>query len=464
MLRPFATPNRPLPRHFLTILRHHKCGSASSWNGRRPIAYLWMCQEFLISHDLPVFRETMSTKGTLKDCVLLKAQAAPAPQHFEQPAVFEVCCKCGCDVDGDLQDKNGRSICPGCLEAKEKKGLGWFKNLRGTLRAYCLTMLQQRANDHSFCFLSVGEASEESKTLKAKVGNVSKRFGLSKEKLPTDLNSPSPTPSNGSAAAQPPEKKDPTPAHRPTAASAPGTSSVTSVRNTLLKKSNSTVGASSTPAVTSSSTPSSGNSNVLGMAARFNRSNTEMAPSVTSKPPTERKPSATVPSAAPSPQPPSRPVAPSNPPLAHAPPGTRSTMAGYKPKPLPASPASQLQEARTLPAILFSFLSAWLIPYDPSCRAQCWSPVLLWLRKTILRRRPSGEHPEWILASTLPHVHPMQTALRSDEVRSEGQPTLPPRLRQRSLWTKVLFVFSSARRPVRQGWQPDGAHSMLCLR
>jgi hypothetical protein len=82
----------------------------------------------------------MSEKGTLRNCVLLKAQthapaAAAAQSHIEQPAVFEVCCKCGCDVEGDTQDKDGRPICMACLEAKDRKGLGmggWFKNLRGT--------------------------------------------------------------------------------------------------------------------------------------------------------------------------------------------------------------------------------------------------------------------------------------------------------------------------------------------
>jgi hypothetical protein len=83
-------------------------------------------------------RETMSEKGTLRNCVLLKAQTHTPVAHNQmeqQPAVFEVCCKCGCDVEGDTQDKDGRPICMACLEAKDRKGLGmggWFKNLRGT--------------------------------------------------------------------------------------------------------------------------------------------------------------------------------------------------------------------------------------------------------------------------------------------------------------------------------------------
>ncbi|ELR24458.1 DENN (AEX3) domain containing protein [Acanthamoeba castellanii str. Neff] len=116
-------------------------------------------------------RETMSEKGTLRNCVLLKAQTHTPVAHNQmeqQPAVFEVCCKCGCDVEGDTQDKDGRPICMACLEAKDRKGLGmggWFKNLRAESG-----------------YFGAGEAADESKALKSKVGNVSKRFGKSKEK------------------------------------------------------------------------------------------------------------------------------------------------------------------------------------------------------------------------------------------------------------------------------------------
>ncbi|ELR17879.1 uDENN domain containing protein, partial [Acanthamoeba castellanii str. Neff] len=139
-------------------------------------------------------RETMSEKGTLRNCVLLKAQTHTPVAHNQmeqQPAVFEVCCKCGCDVEGDTQDKDGRPICMACLEAKDRKGLGmggWFKNLRAESG-----------------YFGAGEAADESKALKSKVGNVSKRFGKSKEKPSSSSSesqqpSPATTPSNGASA------------------------------------------------------------------------------------------------------------------------------------------------------------------------------------------------------------------------------------------------------------------------
>jgi len=108
-------------------------------------------------------RETMSERGTLKNCVLLQVQTvAEAHEQLEQP-MLAVCFDCGGDVEGDdTQDKDDNPICLECLEAKARKKSqkvgGWLKNLR---------------------------VSDENTVQKLKV-NVSKRFGKNKDKLQPD--------------------------------------------------------------------------------------------------------------------------------------------------------------------------------------------------------------------------------------------------------------------------------------
>jgi hypothetical protein len=78
-------------------------------------------------------REIMSEKGTLRNCALLQVQTALSPTiTSEKPAVFQVCTKCGCDVEGDTLDKKGRPICEECFTAQTtSRGIGWIKNWRG---------------------------------------------------------------------------------------------------------------------------------------------------------------------------------------------------------------------------------------------------------------------------------------------------------------------------------------------
>ncbi len=76
----------------------------------------------------------MAEKGTLNSCALLRTQTALSPSMSQmEPAIFQVCFKCGCDVEGEAQqDKSGRPVCNQCHEAKSKRTMtGWIKTLRG---------------------------------------------------------------------------------------------------------------------------------------------------------------------------------------------------------------------------------------------------------------------------------------------------------------------------------------------
>jgi len=66
----------------------------------------------------------------------LEVSEAEKMAGAEEVAVFQVCSKCGGDIDGELEDKDGRPICQDCLEAKNRSGVGWFKSLIGSMYLY----------------------------------------------------------------------------------------------------------------------------------------------------------------------------------------------------------------------------------------------------------------------------------------------------------------------------------------